>query len=88
MTGVTHSAIAKYPGPFPGGKAKENLLSSIRKVASRAEDVGVIFGLEIVNRYESNVLNTAAQVSNEIEIATWEWLYPISLDICQGSGVD
>lgn len=62
LTGVTHSAIAKYPGPFAGGVAKENLVNAVRRVATRAQDLGVVLGLEIVNRYESNVLNTATQV--------------------------
>lgn len=60
--GVTHSAIAKYPHAFPGGKARENLVAGLRTVSQRAADAGVVFGLEVINRYESNVLNTAAQV--------------------------
>ncbi|GJP48898.1 hypothetical protein CLOM_g8165 [Closterium sp. NIES-68] len=61
LTGVTFSAIAKYPTPFPGGKARDNMVGALRRVAARAADSGVTLGLEVVNRYESNVLNTAEQ---------------------------
>jgi D-psicose/D-tagatose/L-ribulose 3-epimerase len=33
----------------------------VQKVAARAQDLGVTLGLEVVNRYETNVCNTAAQ---------------------------
>eukprot|EP00897_Mesotaenium_endlicherianum_P002685 jgi/Mesen1/2444/ME000158S01642 len=62
LTGVTYSAINKYPGPFQwGSDAEANLMRSLREVADRARDVGVTLGLEVVNRYETNVLNTAQQ---------------------------
>lgn len=68
LTGVTHSAIAKYPVAFQkGGVAHRNLLRALRNVATRAADKGIIFGLEVVNRYESNVLNTASQAVELVE---------------------
>ncbi|CAI5487802.1 unnamed protein product [Closterium sp. Naga37s-1] len=67
LTGVTFSAIAKYPTPFPGGRARDNMVGALRRVAARAADSGVTLGLEVVNRYESNVLNTAAQAVQLVE---------------------
>ena len=32
-------------------------------MASEAADLGITLGLEVINRYETNVLNTAVQAS-------------------------
>lgn len=60
LGGVIYCALGKYPGP-PTEKARDNAVASIRTLAQRAADVGVTLGLEVVNRYESNLLNTATQ---------------------------
>lgn len=60
MVGVIASALRKYPGPCTPG-ARKNVVASLRRVADAAADVGVTLGLEVVNRYESNVMNTAAE---------------------------
>lgn len=39
-------------------------LSGVQEVASEAADYGIEYGLEVVNRYETNILNTAQQVSS------------------------
>jgi D-psicose/D-tagatose/L-ribulose 3-epimerase len=60
LCGVIYSAMRKYMAPVtPSGYA--NSVAVIRDVADHAASVGVTLGLEVVNRYESNVLNTAAQ---------------------------
>lgn len=58
LTGVIYSAMQKYAAPA----TEEGVAASaaaLRRLADRAERRGVRLGIEIVNRYESNVLNTA-----------------------------
>ncbi len=45
----------------PTKAAWDRSVSNLSKVAERAKDAGVTLNLEIVNRFESNMLNTAAQ---------------------------
>ena len=52
--------MAKYDRP-PTVAGRTNLVGALQRLASRASDLGVTVGLEVVNRYESNVVNTAAQ---------------------------
>lgn len=57
LTGVVHSAMAKHPRPAtPAGRA--NAVGVLRDLAAEAAPSGVRIGLEIVNRYESNLVNT------------------------------
>lgn len=35
----------------------------VQEIASEAADLGITLGLEVINRYETNVLNTAVQAS-------------------------
>lgn len=58
--GVIYSAMRKYMDPV----TLQGLASSkttIAKIADRALERGVTVSLEVVNRYESNVLNTGRQ---------------------------
>lgn len=32
-------------------------------ITAQAADLGITYGLEVINRYESNILNTALQVN-------------------------
>lgn len=58
--GVIYSAMKKYMEPVtPEGLA--NSRRTIARVADHAADRGVEVALEVVNRYETNVLNTARQ---------------------------
>eukprot|EP00892_Ulva_mutabilis_P011118 jgi/Ulvmu1/8379/UM042_0086.1 len=59
MVGVIYSALRKYPGPCSPA-ARANVVSSLQALADKAADLGVTLGLEAVNRYETNVINTAA----------------------------
>lgn len=61
LCGVTHSAMAKYPGPAKMENWK-NSVKGLKEVAQVAQDLGIQLGLEVVNRYETNILNTASQV--------------------------
>ena len=58
--GVIYSAMRKYMEPVtPGGL--ESSRRAIARVADHAAERGVQVSLEVVNRYETNVLNTARQ---------------------------
>jgi D-psicose/D-tagatose/L-ribulose 3-epimerase len=60
VVGVIYSALGKYPRPAtPRGRA--NCVAALQRLARRAADSGITLGLEVVNRYETNLLNTATQ---------------------------
>lgn len=57
LGGVIYSAMAKYTrGPTSAGR--RNCVDTLRAVAARAAESGITVGLEAVNRYESNLINT------------------------------
>ncbi|MCJ1702470.1 MULTISPECIES: sugar phosphate isomerase/epimerase [unclassified Rathayibacter] len=58
--GVTYSAMRKYEHAADAA-ARERSLAVLRRVAAAAAPSGIALGAEYVNRYESNLLNTAAQ---------------------------
>ncbi|MCW5259725.1 sugar phosphate isomerase/epimerase [Verminephrobacter eiseniae] len=58
--GVLYGALAKYPGPLTE-KGRYNAMESMKRMADVAAAKGITLGLEVVNRYESNQLNTALQ---------------------------
>ncbi len=60
VCGILYSAFTKYYHP-PTEKGIENSIAVLRRVAEQARSSDISIGLEVVNRYESNVLNTAAQ---------------------------
>ena len=61
MCGILYSALGKYPnGCTATGRA--NAVAAIKRLAKKAADTSdVVLGLEVVNRYETNLLNTAEQ---------------------------
>jgi D-psicose/D-tagatose/L-ribulose 3-epimerase len=58
--GILYGAMAKYPGPLTAA-GRRNATEAVKRIAEFALKKGVTLGLEVVNRYESNQLNTAAQ---------------------------
>jgi len=61
LTGVTYAAIGGLSGAPPTEAEYAVLADSLRRVARRAAELGLALGLEPVNRYETHLLNTAAQ---------------------------
>ncbi len=60
FTGALYSALGKYAAPLTSvGRA--NVVAVLRDLAVQAAPHGVTLGLEICNRYETNVINTAQQ---------------------------
>jgi D-psicose/D-tagatose/L-ribulose 3-epimerase len=60
LAGILSSAHGKQE-QAPTRRAWDTSVSALTKVADRAKASGVTLNLEIVNRFESNMLNTAAQ---------------------------
>jgi D-psicose/D-tagatose/L-ribulose 3-epimerase len=60
VCGILHSAFQKnvVPTTAAGVAASIDILSQVAETAAKS---GITLGLEVVNRYESNVLNTASQ---------------------------
>jgi D-psicose/D-tagatose/L-ribulose 3-epimerase len=58
--GILYSAFQKYAEP-PTEAGIMGAAEAIRRAAEKAAASGITLGMEVVNRYESNVLNTAAQ---------------------------
>ena len=60
MCGILESAFQKYAVPTTAEGVKRSC-EILARVAEKAAASGITMGLEVVNRYESNVLNTASQ---------------------------
>jgi D-psicose/D-tagatose/L-ribulose 3-epimerase len=60
LCGVLYSAMRKYMEPATP-RGLENSRAVLARVAQRAAAAGVRVSLEVVNRYETNVFNTARQ---------------------------
>jgi D-psicose/D-tagatose/L-ribulose 3-epimerase len=68
LCGIIYSAMRKYMEPATD-KGIANSQQVIGRVAEKAERVGVKVSVEVTNRYESNVLNTARQARDFIAAA-------------------
>lgn len=60
LVGCLYSTLGKYPGPATWG-ARRNAAAAVRELAEEAQRLGIPVGLEVVNRYETNLFNTAAE---------------------------
>ena len=60
VCGILYSAFQKYFVP-PTEKGIQGSVEAIRRFCAEAAKSNITIGMEVVNRYESNVLNTAAQ---------------------------
>ena len=60
VCGILYSAFQKYDRP-PTAAGISGAIEVVRRVGEKAAESGITLGMEVVNRYESNVLNTAAQ---------------------------
>jgi D-psicose/D-tagatose/L-ribulose 3-epimerase len=60
VCGILYSAFQKYFVP-PTDKGIQGSIDVIRRFCAEAAKSDITIGMEVVNRYESNVLNTAAQ---------------------------
>lgn len=60
LGGVVHSAMGKHL-ERPTDRGRRHAVEALRRVAEHAARRGVTIGIEAVNRYESNLVNTAEQ---------------------------
>ena len=60
VCGILYSAFQKYYEP-PTSDGIDRAVEVLQRVCEVAGRSGIVLGLEVVNRYESNVANTAAQ---------------------------
>ena len=60
ISGILYSAFQKYMVP-PTRRGIEGAAEVIARVADKAAASNITLGMEVVNRYETNVLNTATQ---------------------------
>lgn len=63
LGGPTFSAVHRY-ALAPSELARERCVDAYRRLAERARAAGVRIGLEALNRYESNFINTLAQATD------------------------
>lgn len=61
LCGVLYSCLAKYPAPI-SDISRGHVVESLAWLAARAKGSGLRVHLEVVNRYETNVANTAADM--------------------------
>lgn len=64
--GILYSAMAKYPGPL-SPRGRRNAEDAVLRMAEYAARKEVTIGLEVVNRYETNQLNTARQALDMLD---------------------
>jgi D-psicose/D-tagatose/L-ribulose 3-epimerase len=60
LGGVLYGVMGRHEAPV-SERGRANAVEAIRELCDRAAGTGVTIGLEVVNRYESNLLNTAEQ---------------------------
>jgi len=60
VCGILYSAFQKYEQP-PTAAGVASSIDVMARIAEKAAASGITLGMEVVNRYETNVLNTAAQ---------------------------
>lgn len=58
LCGVLYSRLAKYPAPLTD-RSRAHVVDAMQHLAAQASSAGVPVNLEVVNRYETNVVNTA-----------------------------
>ena len=57
LCGVIYCSLGKYPGPA-SAENRANSISAVTRLADYAADKGININLEVVNRYETNIMNT------------------------------
>jgi len=66
LCGVLYGAMKKHMSPL-SERGWANSIRTMRQIADHAASVGVALALEVVNRYETNMLNTGRQALRYLE---------------------
>jgi D-psicose/D-tagatose/L-ribulose 3-epimerase len=67
LSGVTYGGIGQRTGLPPTAAEYDNVARALDAAAKYAKKLGIAFGIEPVNRYESHLINTGAQAKWMIE---------------------
>jgi len=60
LCGVIYCSLGKYPGPA-SAENRANSISAVQRLSDYAADKGVNINLEVVNRYETNIINKSKE---------------------------
>ena len=60
LCGVIYCSLGKYPGPA-SAENRANSIAAVARLADYAADKGINVNLEVVNRYETNIMNTGKE---------------------------
>lgn len=66
LTGVLYGAMKKHMMPL-SQRGRANSVETLREVADHAQSLGVTLAIEVVNRYETNMINTGRQALRYLE---------------------
>ncbi|TFL16212.1 sugar phosphate isomerase/epimerase [Jannaschia formosa] len=67
LSGVVYGGIGERSGKPPTTAELDNVARALTEAAAHAKSLGLLLGIEPVNRYESHLLNTGAQAVEMIE---------------------
>jgi D-psicose/D-tagatose/L-ribulose 3-epimerase len=60
LCGVLYCSLGRYPGPA-SKENRANSVAAMQRLSDYAADRGININLEVVNRYESNIMNTGIE---------------------------
>ena len=67
LSGVVYGGIGERSGMPPTDAELDNVTRALAAAAAHAKSLGLLFGIEPVNRYETHLLNTGWQAKDMIE---------------------
>jgi len=67
LSGVVYGGIGERTGAPPEQRELDNVTDALTRAAAHAKSLGLLFGIEPVNRYETHLLNTGWQAVEMIE---------------------
>ncbi|WP_424967863.1 MULTISPECIES: sugar phosphate isomerase/epimerase family protein [unclassified Dinoroseobacter] len=67
LSGVVYGGIGERTGKPPTTAELDNVADALTRAAAHAKSLGLLFGIEPVNRYETHLLNTGWQAVEMIE---------------------
>ncbi|MFK8033950.1 MAG: sugar phosphate isomerase/epimerase family protein [Hyphomicrobiales bacterium] len=67
LSGVTYGGIGERTGLPPSTAELDNVAHALERTAKNAKSLGLLFGIEPVNRYETHLINTGWQAVAMIE---------------------
>jgi D-psicose/D-tagatose/L-ribulose 3-epimerase len=67
LSGVTFGGIGERTGVPPTEREYDNVARAMAEAAAHAKSLGLLLGIEAVNRYENHLVNTARQAADLVE---------------------